>query len=154
MANAKIDFTVGGISFSGEGEESWLADQLDKIIDKAPHLIQIAPALSITKEEQEAAISPPTTDEEAAIAAQTLPSFLKQKNAMSPQTRRFLATAVWLHAKGNTRLTTSDVIKATKDSNQPRFGNASDLLNKNVAEGYCEKDGKQFFVTAHGKTAL
>jgi len=27
-------------------------------------------------------------------------------------------------------------------------------LNKNVAKGHCEKDGKDFFVTTEGETSL
>jgi hypothetical protein len=152
MSNAKIDFTIGGISFSGEGEESWLANQLDKIIDKAPSLIKIAPVSSATKEEQEGTSAP--TEDSAAIAKLTLPNFLRQKNATSSQKQRFLATAVWLHAKGNPRLATGDIVKATRDSNQSRFGNPSDVLSKLIADGSCEKDGKQFFVTEHGKVSL
>jgi len=51
-------------------------------------------------------------------------------------------------------LTTGDVSKALKDSNQSRLGNPSQCLNDNVSKGYCEKDGKQFFVTQEGKVSL
>lgn len=49
---------------------------------------------------------------------------------------------------------TSDVTKALKDSNQTRLGNPSDSLNQNVTKGYCEKDGKEFYVTEEGKNSL
>jgi len=138
MTNARIEFTLGGISFSGEGTEDWLANQLDKIIEKAPYLIKIAPVPKTTKEEQEATTSPAPTEQDTAIATQPLPNFLRQKNITNQQLKKFLATAVWLHAKGNTRITTADVTKALKDSNQSRLGNTSDALNKNVAKGFCE----------------
>ncbi len=35
MGQAKIDFKVGSIQFSAEGEQEWIAKQLDKIISKA-----------------------------------------------------------------------------------------------------------------------
>ncbi len=154
MTNARIEFTLGSISFSGEGTEDWLANQLDKIIEKAPDLLKIAPVPKATKEEQEAIISPAPTEENTAIATLTLPMFLRQKNITREQLKRFLATAVWLHAKGQTRITTGNVIKALSDSNQPRLGNAADSLNKNVTKGFCEKDGRQFFVTDEGKASL
>jgi hypothetical protein len=46
------------------------------------------------------------------------------------------------------------VSKALNDANQKRLGNPAECLNQNVAKGYCEKDGKQFFVTDDGKSSL
>jgi len=91
---------------------------------------------------------------DATIAKKTLPAFLQEKNATSRQVKKFLATAVWLEAKGQSRLTTGDVSKALNDANQKRLGNPAECLNQNVAKGYCEKDGKQFFVTDDGKSSL
>lgn len=34
MAVGKISFSIGTIDFSSEGEEQWVADQLDKILSK------------------------------------------------------------------------------------------------------------------------
>ena len=88
------------------------------------------------------------------IGKKTLATFLREKNASTIQNKKFLATAVWLEAKGNSRITTSDVTKALKDNSQKRLGNASDCLNQNVKQGYCEKDGKDFYVTQEGKESL
>ncbi|MBI2858771.1 MAG: hypothetical protein HYX90_06815 [Chloroflexi bacterium] len=153
MANAKIEFTIGGISFSGEGEEVWLAGQLDKIIDKVPELVKVAPAPRTNVEAiSDAGVHGPT-NVNAEIAAQTLPNFLKQKNPKT-QVDKFLATAIWLHARGNNRLTTRDIAGALRDSNQSRFGNPSDMLAKNIAKGCIEREGKQFFVTDEGRDSL
>jgi len=154
MNNAKIEFSVGGVSFSGEGEEAWLASQLDKIIDKAPDLIKLAPLLKTALGGVETVGSKEVGQQDAAIASQTLPNFIKEKNTSKNQLTRFVATAVWLHAKGKARLSTADVTKALKDSNQSRLGNPSDVLAKNVGKGFCEKDGKDFFVTEEGKASL
>jgi len=151
MPNAKIQFTVGAISFSGEGDDVWLAVQLDKIMQRAPELIKIAPLPSVTAANE---IKQPAGEIDKAIASQTLPNFLKEKNAATTQITKFLVTAAWLHARGKARLTTADVVKALKDSNQTRLGNASDMLNKNISKGFCEKDGKGFFVTNDGKASL
>jgi hypothetical protein len=83
-----------------------------------------------------------------------LVAFLKEKNATTKQGRKFLATAVWLEAKGKNRLVTGDIIKALKESNQTRLGNASRCLSDNISAGFCERDGKEFFVTEGGKRSL
>lgn len=38
MVDAKIQFKLGAIEFTGEGEKDWIAQQLDKILEKAPIL--------------------------------------------------------------------------------------------------------------------
>ena len=35
MSDAKIDIKIGQIQFSGQGEQDWVAKQLDKIIAQA-----------------------------------------------------------------------------------------------------------------------
>jgi len=154
MSEAKIEFTIGGISFTGEGEKDWVAAQLDKILEKAPELMALAPKMR----------SPATTDvssqqhipmqADKTIAQKTLPSLLIEKGATKNQLKKFLATAVWLKEKGKICLATSDVTQALKESNQSRLGNPADCLNKNVSKGYCEKYGKEFFVTQEGKDSL
>lgn len=151
MTVAKIEFTIGSISFSAEGEENWLSDQLDKIIDKAPNLIKIAPIPQTISDASAEVVSPSLTKSNAAITAQTLPNFLKEKGANKGQAQKFLATSIWLQAKGKSRLMTGEVTKALKDSNQSRLGNPSDALAKNITEGYIERDGKEFFVTSEGE---
>lgn len=156
MGEARIQVKVGAIEFTGEGEQDWVATQLDKILDRSEQLVTFA-----TREPESAAVAnsdqgpvhqPMSAD--AIIAAKTLPTFLSEKNASKSQVRKFLATAIWLESKGQKRLTTSDVSRALKDSNQSKIGNAADCLNKNVAKGFCEKDGKQFFVTQEGRNSL
>ena len=46
MANVKIKVSIGTIQFTGEGEENWVEKQLDKIIDHAPGLLKVVPAVS------------------------------------------------------------------------------------------------------------
>ena len=154
MANAKIDFTIGSISFSGEGEESWLANQLDKIIEKAADLIKIAPSPQVITEGAGIIETHAEAKEDAAIAAHTLPSFLKEKNATSVQKRKFLATALWLQARGQERMMTRDIVRSLKDSSQSRLGNASQELGKNISSGFIARDGDRFFVTDQGKASL
>ena len=41
MSESKIQVKVGIVEFSGEGEQDWLAKQLDKILEKVPELLKI-----------------------------------------------------------------------------------------------------------------
>lgn len=41
MSNSKIQVKVGIVEFSGEGNQEWLAAQLDKILEKVPELLKI-----------------------------------------------------------------------------------------------------------------
>jgi hypothetical protein len=148
MSDGKIEFKLGSIEFKGEGSQEWVTKQLDKIIEKAPSLLKIAPTEQQTPRDH----TPMGSDPQ--IASQTLVKFLKEKNATTNQVTKYLATAVWLEAKGKKRLTTPDITKALKDSSQSRLGNASDCLNKNITKGFCEKEGKEFFVTEDGKNSL
>jgi hypothetical protein len=83
-----------------------------------------------------------------------LPDFLRAKKATDNQSKKFLATAVWLHNRGAARITTADVRKALKDSLQGKLGNPAQCLNNNVSSGYAEKEGKAFFVTDTGRSSL
>ena len=129
MSEAKIEIKIGQIEFSGQGSQEWVAKQLDKILAKAEELVAIVPP----------AAQPPTDPHhqqmqgDASIASKTLPAFLTDQGASKSQVKKFLATAIWLQGKGNRRVTTSQVTKALKDSNQSRLGNAADCLNKNVS---------------------
>jgi hypothetical protein len=154
MANAKIEFAIGGISFSSEGEESWVAAQLDKIISQAPALLaqslkSKAPAHTDTDSDHK---KPMSSDPD--IAAKTLPAFLTDKNSSTNQVNKFLATAVWLEARGNKSLSTKDISSALKDAKQNKLTNAADCLAQNIKKGFCEKDGGKFFVTQVGKDSL
>lgn len=154
MSEAKIQFKLGSIEFSGEGEKDWISQQLDKILQQAPQLLAVAPAPVAASTNNVGATHHAPMAADSEIAQQTLVSFLKAKGAAESQVKKFLATAVWLEAKGNTRIATSDIAKALKDSNQTRLANPSDCLNKNITKGYCEKDGGKFFVTTDGKNSL
>ena len=144
---AKIDITIGKVAFSGEGESDWLATQLDKILKAAEsHPAAMGEPINETIVEN-------GTDGGGTPGGSTvgsLASFLKAKDAMSNQTKRFLATAGWLTKKGSTSLKTGDVSKALKDNHQSKLSNPSECLNKNVGKGFCEKTSDGFFVTPEG----
>jgi len=149
MGEAKITVKVGELEFSGEGDQSWIEKQLDKILSKAEELIQLAPP-------PPAPAGPPSDHkppmvEDNVIAGKALGSFLSEKGATSNQNKKFLSTAIWLEAKGKKRIKIKDVTSALKSNNQSRIGNPSRSLGYNVKKGYCEKDGQEFYVTDEGK---
>ena len=156
MTTFKAEFKTGAIEFCGEGEKDWVTEQLDKILEKAPALLNLVSAAQKAAE--------PKNDSNANVGAQNtsssvtavkpLATFLKDKNATTNQISKFLATAVWLHEKGNQRIETKDVSKALRDSKQTKLGNPSDCLNQNVSKGFCEKDGNGFSVTDEGRNEL
>ncbi len=43
MADSKISLKIGLMEFSGEGDQIWLTQQLDKIIEKVPDFLQTKP---------------------------------------------------------------------------------------------------------------
>jgi hypothetical protein len=153
MPESKIEIKIGSIQFSAEGDQTWVSEQLDKMLEHAESLAQVAPS-----QVAPVAVEPPTAHtpmaEDPVVAQKPLATFLKDKNATTAQVTKFLATAVWLESKGKDRITTSEVTSALRTSNQSKLGNPADCLNQNVKKGYCEKDGKDFFVTQEGKDSL
>jgi hypothetical protein len=153
MSEGKIEITIGDISFVGEGEQNWVGEQLDKILEKAPELTKIIPKRKKASK-TDTAPEPQAEGDNAEIAQKTLPAFLGDTNAKSNQVIKFLATALWLHAKGSKRLKTGDVAKALSNANQTRLANASNCLASNIKKGFIEKTGNEFFVTDDGKASL
>jgi hypothetical protein len=145
---AKIEIKVGEVSFIGEGTENWLSTQLDKMLKHLPDLLDAAPPMKINP------ATPGGTPAAPAQQTGTLASFLTARDAKTNQRRKFLATALWLQNGGKNRVDTGDVTKALRDNSQSKLNNASDCLNGNVQQGFCEKDGKQFYVTEEGRAEI
>lgn len=142
----KVEIKVGNLSFSAEGDQEWLAEQLRKVIAAA------APA--IAKEESIAARGKSVDPERSSSSVGTLASYIKAKNGTSNQVQRFLATAGWLHRRGATDLTTAEIVAALLAHRQKALINPPDALNKNCTKGYCEKTKDGFFITPDGWSAL
>ena len=141
----KIRIKIGGVEVDYEGAEGFLDKKLPKLIGDVSALAKEAPT--------ESGGSDKSRNQKVGTSG-TLASFLRQKNPKSQQTR-FLATAEWLHQKEQVKnMETNNVTKALKENQQKRLSNPSDCLNRNVKDGYCEKDGKGFYVTEEGREAL
>lgn len=139
----KIRLDLGDIRFSGEGNQDWLEEQLDKFIDAVNSGKIRAPSTP-------SSMSQDTLERSETSSVGTLATYLKDKNADTVQNHRFLATAAWLKHRGERSLTTGSVAKALRENQQKRLGNPSDCLRQNIARGFCEKDGNGFFITPEG----
>jgi hypothetical protein len=153
MSESKIQIKVGIVEFSGEGNQDWLATQLDKIIEKVPELLKIE-LTATPNSERGSNNNSLNTSSKSSGKPTNLPAFLKEKGATSNQVRKFLATAAFIQLTGKDRLTTSDVSTLLNKNNQTKINNPSDTLNKNVGKGHCTKDGSSFYVTPEGFTEL
>jgi hypothetical protein len=147
VTQSKMDVTLGNISFAGEGEQHWLAEQLDKVLKVAPQIARAQPPA------RPDGTSPGGTIDPSQFKA-TLASYIREKSAEASQVDRFLVTADWLRRRGADKLTTAAVSKALKAHQQKRLANAADSLNKNVSKGYCEKADGGFFITPDGLRKL
>ncbi len=144
MSHGKIEVNVGGVAFSGEGEQAWLAEQLEKVLKAASTISTIqVPINKISTVGNE--------DDNFSIS---LASYIKDKGGESNQVDRFLITANWLRLRGSKQLTTAEISKALKDNHQKKLTNPADCLKQNVSKGYCEKDGKSFYITPEGLKKL
>jgi hypothetical protein len=143
----KIEIKIGNLSFSAEGNQEWLGEQLSKVLESAtPVMAQSeAPGQSVGDKENAAPSGPFTT---------SLAAYIKAKNGEANQVQRFLATAGWLFRRGNKDLATAMVSKALTENHQKRLANPADCLNKNCSKGYCEKQKGHFYITPEGWKAL
>lgn len=177
MAESKIDFSFDNLHFSCEGDKDWVETQLNQILNRIPGLNKpetfakpekVKPTTldkivsedvsnvesSIVEEKEKykrgrksKLVAVPEVDEPS---ADPLYEFLKEKNADKNQVKKFLATAVYLHAQGVEKFSTPMVSKLLKSSHIEKLINASDCLNKNEKKGFCIKDDKEFVLTEAG----
>jgi len=149
MCPSSVNLSYGNLSFAAEGDENWIATQLDKILGVAETLGRVG---TFSRDNSVAPVAENESPDEPFTA--TLASHIKAKGGETNQVKRFLATADWLRLRGSQKLNTSSIVKALSDGHQKRLGNPADCLNKNVAKGHCEKMGDDFFITPEGLKAL
>jgi hypothetical protein len=142
--NASVRVHYGNCEFSAEGPAEWVAEQYDKFL---AHL----DAKQAIEPKQKTDVGAQADQDQSKVA---LGSFLKKLGATENQSKKLLATAVWLHGKGSRRLKTGEITQALRDNNQARLGNASQCLANNVSQGFIEREGDTFFVTDEGRDSM
>lgn len=149
MSDVKIQIKIWNLEFSGEGNSDRLEKQIDKILQKTPQLNQeqTEPAQHIPSQ----AISNNQITKWG-NALWTLPTFLKEKNALDNRNLKFLATAAFLHLSGRHRVTRIDITTALKNASQKPIPSKdmSLVMQRVISKGYCAKDGKELYVTTEG----
>jgi hypothetical protein len=156
MNHGKVAVTVGGLSFSAEGDPQWLAEQLDKILKAAA--AEVATGAPKAPADASQPGQGPQTGEAGTDAggafSEPLGRYIAARGAANSQVKRFLATADWLRRRGATTLTTRAVTAALKDGAQRKLTNPADCLNQNVVKGFCKRAGRGFFITPDGLKSL
>lgn len=148
MTQSKLEISVGNLSFAGEGEQAWLAEQLEKVLKAAPEIAGDPTGAG------GAAESSGGTASTGGAFTTTLATHIREKGGDDNQVDRFLTAADWLRRRGVPKLTTSEVTKTLKNNHQKRLANPADCLNKNVSKGMCEKADGGFFITPDGLKKL
>jgi hypothetical protein len=175
MSDSKIEFSYDNLHFACEGDKDWVEAQLNQVLSRIPGLN--APAPAVKKETAEAEVvqidEAPKTPEVKEVkgvrgrkpkvvvettipepAGDPLYEFLKEKKADKNQVKKFLATAVFLHAQGDEKFSTPLISKTLKSAGLEKLVNASDCLNKNEKKGFCIKDDKEFILTDLGVRSI
>ncbi len=139
-----VTFETDHFRFSYEGPAELLET---KVRDFADHMIHLADDC------RQPPASPPTGPVARPAA---MPNLGQYFSLLKPKTQilRFLATATWLQHQDRGPLTTRLVTETLRQHKQPKLGNASDCLQKNIQSGHCEGDGdhpQSFFVTDSGQ---
>jgi len=169
MSDSKIEFSYDNLHFACEGEKDWVETQLNQVLDRIPGLNKPVPAvkketvevIQIAEVPKAPAVKAvkgvrgrkPKVVVEASIPepeGDPLYEFLKEKKADKNQVKKFLATAVFLHAQGDEKFSTPQISKTLKSAGLEKLVNASDCLNKNEKKGFCIKDDKEFILTDLG----
>ena len=173
MSDSKIEFSYDNLHFACEGEKDWVEAQLNHVLDRIPGLNKpvqavktittevvqidetpktaILKAVKGTRGRKPKVVAEPTSQEPS---GDPLYEFLKDKRADKNQVKKFLATAVYLHAQGLEKYSTPLISKTIKNAGIEKLVNASDCLNKNEKKGFCIKDDKEFILTDLGIRAI
>ena len=158
MANARIEFKIGNIEFVSEGEQEWVTEQLNKMLDRLPHLEKESKKIPIKPTPQPITVPTQPTGNTDLFSTQktdraipeNLSTFLRKKDAIDKQRRKFLGAAVWLQLNGQQIVKTKEVTDALRAARQVKITNPSHQLNQNIAQGFCQKEGRGFYVTPQG----
>jgi len=161
MANGRLEFKIGKIEFVGEGEQDWVTELLEKMLERIPALTKQNNAISSNTKSVISAspVDPgqitanytpfqPTTSPKA--ISENLSTFLRKRDCVDKQRRKFLGAAVWLQLNGKSIIKTKEVTDELKIARQIKITNPSYQLNQNINQGFCQKEGNGFYVTPEG----
>ncbi len=150
MEEIKVTVEISDIKLNIQCDPKWLAGQM-------AFLMENFPALFGKKEiKVEAGKAEPEVQTEPEKKPEPLPliAFLKQKNAMFKQNRRFLGTAIWLMEKGKNRFEIKDITRTLKEFNITGIKSPAACRYQLCKRGVLRQNGKYFSVTEKGMKDL
>lgn len=163
----RLRVKLGAAEIEYEGGTQFLKDQIMPAVDKILEMVyarvdlqRLRPALQLEavhpleKGNDGQPSHTPNSPGPSTPTKSSLSSYLKATGDTSKQVQRFLATAGWLHRRGQKELSPSLIAKTLKENHQKKLANPADCLNKNVTKGYCEKTDDGFFITPDGWETL
>lgn len=143
MSDSKIHVKVGIVEFSGEGNQEWLASQLDKILEKVPELLKIEVGTNNTRTEKELG-----TGQSAHLSNLSVLNITGKLNSKSGGDLA-IAAAAYLHfVEGKTSFTRDDISsnmkKATGIYKDSFFANLTTTLAGLEKNGSLLKSGNNY----------
>lgn len=159
MIDSKIQVKVGIVEFSGEGNQDWLAQQLDKILEKVPELLKIEVASTVNSHFDDSQ-SYSKNGNGNGVAVSNL-SILNIAGKISAKTGSDLAivAAAYLHfVLGKTTFSRDDISTNMKSATgifkQTFIKNLTSTLSRLEKGGYFLKAGSNYSLNANKVTEL
>lgn len=149
MSESKIQVKVGIVEFSGEGNQDWLAIQLDKILEKVPELLKIEVSNSANNPPIEAQISATQNNHSTTLSVLNIAGKLNSKSGGD----LVIAAAAYLHfTEGKSNFTRDDISsnmkKATGIYKDSFLANLTKTLAGMEKNGSLLKNGSTYCLNA------
>jgi hypothetical protein len=149
MSDSKIQFKIGIIEFSGEGNQDWLALQLDKILDKVPELVKIEMPIASKIDPGDATKNEVDNSTMSSLSVLNIAGKLSSKSGGD----LVIAAAAYLHfVKGKTSFTREDITtnmkKATGIHKNSFLANLTTTLAGLEKNGALLKNGNSYSLNA------
>jgi hypothetical protein len=125
MSESKIQIKVGHVEFSGEGNQEWLAEQLEKVLVKIPELVRIEKAANPVISGQNFTHTPANPNGMLDLSMVSIAAKLKCKSGQD------LATAAAAHLKivqSRPTFSRDDILKHMKEATGYYKGSYSNNL--------------------------
>ncbi len=101
MSIAKIEVSLGSFKFSGDGEQKWLSEQLDKVLKEFPKLQNIVVKEKTPTDDLE-------TTKKSISSVGSLAKLIKDNHADKNPGLKFLGAAVYIAIKEKNEMKIND----------------------------------------------
>ena len=159
MSDSKIQIKIGIVEFSGEGNQDWLARQLDKILEKVPELLKIG-GVNLPKglNEEGTANGNSNTMGEDRFSKLSVLNIAGKLNAKSGSELSIAAAAFIHFVLGKNSFSRDDITSNMKNATgmfkQSFIKNLSGSLSRLEKAGYLLKTGNNYSLSTSKVTEL